>query len=127
MIQRVPPLGWLCILLTVAFTVLGQLLVKKGMLDVGASPSSFALLPRFAIRVFTNPYVVAGLLSALVAAFAWTIAIARADLSVAYPFIGLGIVLVLALSGVVFGEHVPLNRWIGVAIVCVGLAVAASH
>jgi uncharacterized membrane protein len=46
---------------------------------------------------------------------------------VAYPFMALAIVLVLALSGALFGEIVPLNRWMGVAIVCVGLVVAAGH
>ncbi len=124
---RIPPIGWFCIFLTIAFTVTGQLLVKKGMLQVGASPGHLGLLPRFLWRAFTNIYVIIGLICAFLAALAWTVAISRTALSVAYPFISLGLVLVLAMSGVFFGETVPLNRWIGVVIVCIGIAIAARN
>lgn len=122
---KLTPAGLLIIFFTVAFTVIGQLLVKKGVQEVGTSPTSTALLLAFVWRVFTNPYVLLGIMCAMLAAVAWTIALSRVALSVAYPFLGLGIVLVLALSGVVFGEPIPASRWIGVAIVCVGLVVAA--
>lgn len=125
--SKVTPFGWLFIFLTITLTVAGQILVKKGMLQVGASPAQLALLPRFIWKTFTNLTVLAGLGCALLAAVCWTVAVSRSDLSVAYPFVGLGIVLVLALSGVVFGEVVPLNRWIGVGVVCLGLAIAARH
>lgn len=117
--------GWSFLVLTVLFTVVGQLLVKRGMLQVGAPPERLISLPEFVIRAFTNPSVVLGLGCAVVASACWTIAIARAELSVAYPFLGLGIVLVLALSGALFGEVVPIQRWIGVLVVCLGLYVAS--
>lgn len=125
--HRVSLVGWIFICLTIAFTVIGQLLVKAGMLDVGASPSHLALLPQFIWRTFTNERVILGLAAAVFAAVCWTIAVSRTDLSIAYPFVGLGIVLVLALSGLVFNEAVPVHRWLGVAIVCLGLVVAARH
>jgi multidrug transporter EmrE-like cation transporter len=112
-------------MLTVALTVVGQLLVKQGMLHVGSSPTRVSLLPRFFWRTFTNTYVIMGLLAAVFAAVSWTLAVSRENLSVAYPFMGLAIVLVLTLSGAFFGESVPMHRWIGVAIVCLGLFVAA--
>jgi multidrug transporter EmrE-like cation transporter len=125
MMGKVSLLGWVSIFVTIACTVVGQLLIKRGMLDVGASPLSLAALPRFVWRAGTNPFVIAGFLAALLGALAWTVAISRADLSVAYPFVGLGIVLVLVLSGLIFGESVPANRWIGVLFVCIGIAIAA--
>lgn len=111
--------------LTVLFTVVGQLLVKRGMLQVGVGPERVAALPAFVLRAFSNPSVVLGLGCAVVASACWTVAIARAELNVAYPFLGLGIVLVLALSGALFGEVVPIQRWIGVLVVCVGLFIAS--
>jgi drug/metabolite transporter (DMT)-like permease len=113
------------IAVTIAFTVLGQLLVKQGTLQVGSCPSKADQAFGFICRAFTNPWVIVGLLCAVIAAGAWTMAVSRSDLSFAYPFMGLAIVLVLALSGMILGEHVPLNRWFGVAIVCIGLWVAA--
>ena len=123
---KLTPFGLFFIALTVLFTVLGQLAVKKGMLEVGVSPSQFSLLPRFVWQAVTNVQVLFGMGCAVVAALAWTVAISRSDLNVAYPFVTLGTVLVLVLSGLVFGEAVPLNRWIGVLIVCAGLIVAAQ-
>ena len=115
----------LFILLTVALTVIGQLLVKQGMLEVGTSPTQIAMLPQFIWRALTNLRVLLGLACAVAAALSWIVAISRSDLSFAYPFMALGIVLVLALSGVLFDEDISIARWLGVAIVCLGLLIAA--
>jgi multidrug transporter EmrE-like cation transporter len=120
-------LSWIFLFLTVGLTVAGQLLVKWGIVQTGASPERLLLLPRFVLKAFSNVYVLLGLGCAVAAAACWTVAVSRADLSVAYPFMGLGIVLVLALSGVIFGETVPLHRWLGVLIVCLGLIVASRR
>jgi multidrug transporter EmrE-like cation transporter len=124
-VARNPSGALVCIALTIAFTVAGQLLVKHGVLQVGSAPDKGGHLAGFLVRAFTNPLVIAGLVCAVVAAIAWTMALSRADLGYAYPFMGLAIVLVLALTPLVFGEHVPINRWVGVAIVCIGLWVAS--
>jgi drug/metabolite transporter (DMT)-like permease len=113
------------ILLTVAFTVIGQMLVKQGAMDLGGSPGRLAQVPAFLWRASTNWHVILGLASAGVAAAAWVMALSRSDLSLAYPFIGLSIVLVLAMSGFVFGERVPWTRWLGAMIVCLGIWVAS--
>ena len=125
--SKVSPMASIFISLTVTFTVVGQLLIKQGMLDVGASPGRVELLPGFLWRTLTNPHVALGLASAVIAALCWTIAVSRSDLSFAYPFMGLAIVLVLALSPLLLGESVPLRRWLGVLIVCIGLFVASGR
>ena len=125
MTDRSSLLGLIFIFLTVGFTVLGQLLVKQGMLIVGKSPSEIAALPLFALRALTNPQVMLGLGCAMVAALTWIVAISRSNLSFAYPFMALGVVLVLVFSGIVLKEPIPINRWIGVAIVCLGIVVAS--
>ncbi len=121
---RNPSSALICIALTIIFTVVGQLLVKQGVLQVGSAGKEWHLAG-FLSRVFTNPLVVTGMVCAIIAAMAWTMTLSHADLSYAYPFMGLAIVLVLALTPLVFGEHIPVNRWIGVAVVCLGLWVAS--
>ena len=123
---RPSPSAILFIVVTIVFTVAGQLLVKKGMLEVGWSPTELSSVPGFIWAAFTNLSVVSGLACAVAGAVSWTMAVSRSPLSFAYPFMGLAIVLVLVLSGRLFGETVFVGRWIGVAIVCLGLAVAAS-
>jgi drug/metabolite transporter (DMT)-like permease len=122
---RPSPLALIFIATTIVFTVVGQLLVKRGMLEVGAVPSQSGDVVAFLIRAFTNPMVILGLASAVVAAVSWTAAVSRSPLSFAYPFMALAIVLVLALSGLLFSESVAPGRWLGVGIVCLGLIVAA--
>ena len=117
--------GWLFLSCTVLLTVAGQLLVKRGMLQVGSSPEQLSLLPQFVMRALTNRWVMFGFGCAAFAAAAWIVTISRAQLSFAYPFIALTIVLVLALSGLIFDEAVPAQRWIGVAVVCLGLVIAS--
>jgi len=111
--------------MTIALTVAGQLLVKAGMLQVGAFPHQVAGLPAFLVRALTNIRVVTGLGVAVLAAMSWMGAVSLSDISFAYPFMSLAIVLVLALSPLLFGESVSLVQWLGVALVCLGLFIAA--
>lgn len=116
---------YILIAATICFTVAGNLLVKAGMLDVGTLPNQAALIPDFFYHSLTNLKVVTGLGMAFLAAMAWIGAVSKSDISFAYPFMSLTVVLVLLFSGLLFGEDVPINRWLGVIIVCLGLVVAA--
>jgi drug/metabolite transporter (DMT)-like permease len=118
-------MAYLLIVATICFTVAGQLLIKAGMHQVGALPAQLQAFPSFIIRAFSNPLVCGGLFAAVFASMTWMGAISLSDISFAYPFMALAIVLVLALSSSIFGENVSLLRWLGVAIVSLGLIIAA--
>lgn len=124
--MRVTPVVYLYIAFTIFFTVGGQLLVKMGMGHVGKSPTEAGSLPRFLLTTFSHPSVIGGLFCAFLAAATWAMAVSRSDLSFAYPFMGLAIVLTLLFSSLAFGEQVPPMRWVGVLVVCVGLVIAAK-
>lgn len=111
--------------LTILFTVCGQLLVKSASFEFGPFPKDLSMLIQFLIRAFTNVKLLAGLFSAVIASIMWMSALSLTDISFAYPFMGLAIVLVLALSPLVFKEIVPWTRWLGVAVVCLGLWIAS--
>ena len=49
------------------------------------------------------------------------IAMSKADLSMVYPFIGLGFVWVALLSKFFLNEHLPLIRVLGIALIVLGL------
>ena len=116
---------YLFIALTILFTVMGQLILKSAMLDVGAMPTNGRELVPYVIRTYLQWKVIVGMGLAFLASFFWMGAVSRSDISFAYPFMALPIVLVLLLSPAFFGERVPLARWGGVALVCVGLWVSA--
>jgi drug/metabolite transporter (DMT)-like permease len=111
---------------TVLFTVVGQLLIKQGMLQLGAAPNDTSRLPLFALKAVFQWQVFLGFVSAGLAATSWMVAMSRNTISFAYPFMGLSIVLTLLLAPLCFGEHVPTQRWVGVLIVCVGIVIAAQ-
>ena len=117
--------GYFYILVTITLTVIGQLLVKAGMLRVASSLSREpARCLSMVFTAFLEPLVVAGLACAVLAAVSWFPAVARLPISIAYPFMALSIVLVLALAPICFGERVSLNQWIGVILVSCGLWLA---
>ena len=110
-------MNFLYIVACLVFTVVGQLLVKKGALDLRGASS--------VISYFTNPYVILGLASALVAAASWVKAMQHYRLSYAYPFMSLSFLAVAVLSAVVFGEESKPQQWVGLGIILVGLYVGS--
>ncbi len=116
---------YIFIALTIIFTVCGQLLVKSASGGFGQLPGKFSEVFPFLIKTFSNIKLIAGLGCAVIASIMWMIALSMSDISFAYPFMGLAIVLVLALSPIIFKEVVPWTRWLGVVIVCLGLWVTS--
>lgn len=53
----------------------------------------------------------------------WLAVLYRMEVSQAYPFLGLGYVLVLLASRFWLGEHVSRDRWFGVALIVIGIGV----
>jgi len=120
-----PKTGLIFIFTTVALTVLGQLLVKFGMTQAGRAPADIKELPWFIAKALFLPANFFGLVCAFLAAFSWMAALTKCDLAFAYPFTSLSIVLVLACSSWLFGDKIVAQQWLGVAVVCVGLWIAA--
>ena len=110
---------------TVILIVSGQLLLKAGVNGLEVELASLSDVPAFLLGLALNVKVVAGLFCAFAAAITWMIVLSKVDISFAYPFMALPIVAVLALSGVLFNEHVSIMRWIGVLVVCLGLILSA--
>lgn len=58
----------------------------------------------------------------------WLYVLANLALSVAYPFLSLGFVLILLYSNIVLEEPIPLRRWLGVVVIIIGIFIVShSH
>jgi drug/metabolite transporter (DMT)-like permease len=99
------------------FTVVGQLLIKKGAVDLRGATSLWAYA--------SNLFVIAGVASGGVAAFSWLKALQTYPLSYAYPFMSLSFLFVASLSAQVLGEQVRTSQWVGLGIVLLGLYVGS--
>jgi drug/metabolite transporter (DMT)-like permease len=113
------------LLLATVLGVVGQLLLKQGMLQLGAVQLDATSIPATIWRMATSPYVFGGLLVYGTGTFFWLVFISRVPLSYSYPFISLGIVLGLLAAWGIFHESIPPLRWIGMLVVCLGVVLVA--
>lgn len=78
-------MGSFYILLTVLFTVYGQLIIKQQVNRIGNFPQGLDLIP-FAIKmIITRPLILTGFISAMFASIAWIGAMSKYELSYALP------------------------------------------
>ena len=118
--------AWACVATTILFTIYGQIVVKWQVLRRGSLPGGTHAKLAFLANLLRDPWVLSALFGGFVAALAWMAALSKLELSRAYPFTALSFVMVLVLSGVLFGEQVTPAKIAGVALVIAGLVVGAS-
>jgi multidrug transporter EmrE-like cation transporter len=105
------------LIVAILFGVVGQLLLKRGM---GRRPG-FKLSEM--LSLITDLPVVAGFLSYGISTLLYFRVLASLDLSLAYPTVSLGYVLVVLFSRQFFKEPVGAGRWAAVLIICLGVAL----
>ncbi|MBI2907683.1 MAG: EamA family transporter [Chloroflexi bacterium] len=114
---------FLLLLIALCFTVTGELLLKHGMNKVGVlglQPSVF--LPML-WRTFTTPQVVLGFASIFAGSIFWLAVISRLDLSLAYPMLSIGYIIVVIASWLLLGEQITGLRVLGTLIIMGGVFV----
>lgn len=112
------------VLLTIAFTVYGQLILKWRIGEFGSLPEPLGERLVFLLRLVFDPLIFSGFVAAFVASLTWMAALTRLELSVAYPLMSLSFVAVLLLSALLLHEPLTGTRVAGVALIVLGTAVA---
>jgi len=114
----------LLILLSIAIAVGGQILLKLGLNKIGSvNVNTLAGLGHLFSGIIKSPMVLAGLFCYVFSAAIWLVVLSAVELSFAYPFIGLTYVLILFISKFVLRENVNPIRWVGAAIITIGVVV----
>ncbi|CAN5700336.1 hypothetical protein BH24ACT26_BH24ACT26_04780 [soil metagenome] len=112
------------LVVSVGFAVVGQLTLKSAMTRVGRIGAEQMSAPGDTIlRAAKEPRLWLGLTLFGVSALFWLVVLSRVPLSVAYPFVGLSYVAVVAFARLLLHEHVPALRWAGVIVVAIGIAI----
>ncbi|MBC8077704.1 MAG: EamA family transporter [Chloroflexales bacterium] len=107
------------ILIAMALTVAGEVLLKLGISQVG----EFSFTPAVLLRTFTEWRVVLGFALIFAGSLFWLGVISRANLSFAYPLLALNYLLIMLPSYYLLGERISLNQIVGAAIIVVGVVV----
>jgi multidrug transporter EmrE-like cation transporter len=116
-------LGFMYIALAIALTLYGQLVVKWQVNATGVAPAGLDQKLYFLLRLLTNPWIISSFAAAFGAAMVWMLAIARLDLSYAYPFMSITFPSILLLSYLLFNEPIKVGNIVGVVFIVVGIII----
>ena len=111
------------LVIAIGLGAFGQIALKYGMNKV--SLSSGAGMAAGVIRAIFTPYVLLGFSFYAISSCFWLVVISRWNLSYAYPMIAIGYVAVVFLSRLFFREHVTPLQWVGIVLMCGGLAIVS--
>ena len=112
------------LLVSVVFATAGQLTLKGAMEAIGRiGTAQVSDAGQTIARAVKEPLLWIGLLLFGISALFWLVVLSRVDLSLAYPFVGVSYIVVVALARFMFHEQVPTLRWIGVSIIALGIAL----
>lgn len=108
------------ILTGVLLNTAAQLCLKQGMSVIGEVSidmvSIIALLP----RIVMNFYIVMGLACYVVSFLIWLIVLSRVEVSIAYPSLSIGYVIVAFVGYFFMHEALSMYKVAGIVLICVG-------
>ncbi|WP_417413140.1 transporter [Hoeflea sp.] len=114
------------ILFTVLTNAAAQLMLKQGMISLGAlSFTSDTMITRI-FQILFNPWVFAGLATFVISMASHLYVLSKVELSFAYPFLSLAYVAVAIFAYVLFKEDLNSWRIAGIAFICVGTVLIAQ-
>lgn len=107
------------ILINIVLSVVGQFLAKVGISKIGA----FTDMPvkDFIFKSLTSPFVLVGAFLYFFSALVWFMVLSKIDLSVAYPALSLGYIIVLFVGYFFLGESLTFIKFLGVLLICGGV------
>ena len=107
--------------ISILFSVAAQFSLKAGMSSEGVKQSlALPLSLRTIFPVMTNMNILGGFLLYGLGAIVWLGVLSKWDVSKAYPLVGLGFVLTVAI-GYLVGEQVSTSRVAGIILISIGI------
>ena len=100
---------------------LGQILLKQGMIQVGEIHNLRQLFSlQILNKVFTNRYVILGLVLYGIISILWLGAMSTLNVSYMYPLLSLAYVVTALIAMFFLKENVTLSQWAGILLVVGG-------
>lgn len=117
--------NFLLIFVSVLIAVIAQLCMKHGIHKAHLFPrlGEISSVYSYFISALSNPFVLSGFLLYGLSSLFWLLVLGRVDLSYAYPLVSMGYVLAVFFSWILFKEQVSALRFIGLAVICAGVAL----
>jgi multidrug transporter EmrE-like cation transporter len=122
MCENMPMSAIILILVSVTISAIAQIALKLGLSsqgEVAADPDAGI------VAMLMTPAVMIGLALYGGGALLWLTALARVELSQAYPFVGVGFALTTFAGWWLFGDHITLQRITGIVVITCGILLVA--
>lgn len=115
---------YILILFIVLFAPLGNVLLGKGMKDIGSAKNwAWADLLPVLMRILTSGYIWLGITLLFAFFISYMLVLTWADYSYVQPASSFSYAVVALLGYFLLGETVNALRWVGIAIICGGVFV----
>jgi multidrug transporter EmrE-like cation transporter len=114
----------LLVLCSVVPAVAGQLILKYTIARLNLSMETSGPVGYY-VRLFQTPLVLLGFAMYGLSSIAWLFILSKLPLSLAYPLVSMGYVLVVFFSWLLLHEQVGVGRIVGVIVICCGVALLA--
>jgi multidrug transporter EmrE-like cation transporter len=99
----------------------GQICWKQGMSRIEKINGMDDLLQLKTVwEIFTNSYIIIGIILYATSVFLWLGAMSTLDVSFMYPLLSLGYVVTAILASVFINENITLLRWVGITLIVGG-------
>lgn len=108
------------IYLAILFNIVGQLSLKWSMLhfkNFSISPFSISKI----LKLMIAPFSLIGIMFYAISAIFWMLALTKIELSVAYPMLSIGYILIFFISILLFNEPFKVIRLLGVLLITTGV------
>ena len=113
------------VFICVILNVISQLLLKMGMNGIGYFEYNVSSLMSIGLRAATNPGIIFGLFLYGLSFVLWLVVLSRLEVSLAYPLLSIGYIIMPFVSYLFLGETLSLNRLIGICIIIAGVCLVS--
>jgi len=109
------------ILISVLLNASAQVFLRKAASGLGYQAMQLDHLVATFTALAINPFLLIGMCCYVLSIGIWIGVLARIEVSIAYPFLSIGYLVVMAAGFFFLGENVTLLRVAGVILICAGL------
>jgi multidrug transporter EmrE-like cation transporter len=117
-------LNFILILTSVFFNAFAQIALKMGASQAGKI-SFDSTYSNFIYSLISLP-ILAGLIFYAISIIVWVIALSRVEVSLAYPMLSIGYILVSFLAWFMFGESITFLKIFGMIFIVLGVILLAK-
>lgn len=114
-------MGYIYIAITVLLTTYGQLILKWRLNQFTDIPDGYLDKGLYFVKSLFDIYIFSSFLSAFIASLTWMATLKEFELSKAYPFMNLSLMLVMLLSYFFLNETISTTKIIGCVLVILGV------